>query len=158
MSVKGLVFWIAVMTCALYVAAMAVSEKWSVLWVLSDGPGSRTPSFELCPQHLEVSWLVGEVITFGGPGPSAAGFYFNRSYRDREWGVRFLHPSSQNRLLMIPYWLAALVMGVVAFFTRPARRSSEGRCSCGYDLTGLTPTAPCPECGVTPPPSAPPAT
>ncbi|MDX2118358.1 MAG: hypothetical protein SFY96_09275 [Planctomycetota bacterium] len=55
--------------------------------------------------------------------------------------------------MIVPLWIPAacsLAIGVPAFVTlrRRARAIKNGACPhCGYSLIGITPAAPCPECG-----------
>jgi len=52
--------------------------------------------------------------------------------------------------LWIPAWWPPVIVGMLAgvAWWRASKAPGPGHCPrCGYDLTGLTPGAPCPECG-----------
>src|SRR5690606_16427710 len=55
--------------------------------------------------------------------------------------------------VLLPLWIPSLLMAVVsAILFRVSRDVSEEHCSCcRYDLRGLRPGTPCPECGRPPP-------
>ena len=80
----------------------------------------------------------------GSPGPSQGTSGSNTN----NLMFKLFHP-----LIEIPLWLPAacsLAVGVPSFVTlrRSARAIKNGACpKCGYMLTGLSPAAPCPECG-----------
>ena len=53
---------------------------------------------------------------------------------------------------IVPLWLILLPLLVPTTRAWLAKTIGPGACSrCGYDLTGLSPAAACPECGTTPP-------
>ena len=75
------------------------------------------------------------------------------------------HPDSvspESAMNMVSPFFTVLVLGVIAAWAavvlgwtvHRARLRQTGKCvKCGYDRTGLAPSAICPECG-TPPPGA----
>jgi hypothetical protein len=67
-------------------------------------------------------------------------------------GWKFLPAYRGNRLgiyVAIPLWPFALGLAALSFVTH--RRSPRNACRhCRYDLRGLPPTTPCPECGAPP--------
>lgn len=55
-----------------------------------------------------------------------------------------IEPTPRAGYVAVPLWAPLLVLGTIAWRTRP-RRIPPGHCHhCGYDLGGTTP---CPECG-----------
>lgn len=88
----------------------------------------------------------------GDPAPLGLNWTFQR------WGVgsfpwlprwRFGRSDQVVIPLWLPFTVAAIPTAVLFYRDRPAaRRAREGKCvTCGYDLRGLAPGAPCPECG-----------
>jgi hypothetical protein len=72
------------------------------------------------------------------------------------WGALHLGGPSQNRgpgagqyVLAVPLWLPAATLGLLGIVgRRRGWHQPRGGCkTCGYDLRGLTPGRPCPECG-----------
>ncbi len=79
-------------------------------------------------------------------------------YRRRGW---LWVPDWEHRSLIsgvlvtvhVPLWMVQVVLAVPTawLWRRDRRRARAGLCAaCGYDLAGLAPSAPCPECGKAP--------
>jgi hypothetical protein len=72
-----------------------------------------------------------------------------------DWGFQFdvsTGTLAGVRLYLVPIWPFILVTGIPSVIAwnldRIARRAPVGACpACGYSRAGLTPAAPCPECG-----------
>jgi hypothetical protein len=48
----------------------------------------------------------------------------------------------------VPLWpLLVIVVGLEVWLFPRVRHVAAGHCRCGYDLAGVDPGAPCPECG-----------
>lgn len=68
------------------------------------------------------------------------------------WGFDY-YASTYEQIVVIPLWCPAMIsLAVFAFVWRldgrGARRIRRGHCpTCNYNLSGLPPGAPCPECG-----------
>ena len=69
-----------------------------------------------------------------------------RPLRWRPFGTMF---SDGDLVLIVPLWipLAAAAIPTAWLLYRDRRAARTGHCPCGYNLTGLAPDAPCPECG-----------
>jgi hypothetical protein len=68
------------------------------------------------------------------------------------WPV--LRNGANNLLLIIPLWMLGVLATAVGVFAGMMLREQSGCRGCGYDLKGLTPGRPCPECGRMPPAAA----
>lgn len=112
--------------------------------------------FGYCTKHSYfVGFSQGEVLVshtgrHSYPDPSA-GWIENSSHplSIRLWWFWEWDPSAWE--LRVPTWpliLGSLALGAAAWrLERRAMPREAGHCSCGYDLAGLRPGQPCPECG-----------
>ncbi len=98
----------------------------------------------------ERTGYVGEVLKFWPAYPRGRGVKFGLLWMPR-WGT-----SGRDLFVSIPLWIPALLACMPAALTLHSnfiatrRRERAHLChGCSYDRTGLTLTAPCPECGKT---------
>jgi hypothetical protein len=115
-----------------------------VMW----GPAIDFPAGDGDRRSLEAGWRVGTVYT-------NIGWYYDRGYHLSWWYWGDLSRYLPHlRSVGVPLWvIVALALAVTArgwrLDTLARRRARVGLCpECGYDRRGLSPDAPCPECGM----------
>lgn len=87
---------------------------------------------------------------------TARGWRIARNFpMDHRWDWGFLWEQREGSgrpftivEVAVPLWALALPAALLAAMLWHVRRPRPGRCNhCGYNLSGLPPAAPCPECG-----------
>lgn len=142
---RALVKWLATVLTALLIAAWLVSGKFGIVHHWTSG---HSASLWRGRTHI---WQSGAPIPaslagFEWRGPTDFGLDW--------WMVSFKRYNQPH--LAIPLWWAVLPMAAVtiALWRRDTiltRRFRMHHCMhCGYDRAGITPHAPCPECGKLP--------
>ena len=146
------------MASVLILAAFLSSLRWTMIVGRSGSPQG----------HLHTSWMQtgpgsflfvsATAVDSGGqlyPGERKIRWSFTVQrqppIRMIWWPTVYIKDSDFS--LFLPMWIPWFVFTVPTAFLfyrdrAVARRRVEGKClACGYDLRGLTPNTPCPECG-----------
>jgi hypothetical protein len=139
--------WAALAVCVLLAAAWVVSLRWA---------GGLRESSVVASRTIFVSRGVACSISYAGaiaglPPPGWFRYRLGAMGEDVppvEWWPRWSR-DERLTLLSLPLWIPflALALPTAWLFWSDRRRARPGHCACGYDLTGLAPDAPCPECG-----------
>lgn len=164
--------WAGVVACITLVLLTAISTAWNVAWLGGSSAGMHAAIDDEYMLRMERGGVIfdrGELLNYSGyVGPR--GVYHGSP---SEWpflGRWVLLPSASFQTadqyetgtlltVRVPFWLLLLAVGIpTALLARThvqaTSRSQQGVCvSCGFSRTGLTPTAPCPECGTLDPSS-----
>lgn len=128
------VAWTLSMFGGLYFRTFTKKQAgWS--WSIDLARGAVSTGFVwYFPRPTEVSWE-----------PFRAGFW---SFWKMDWRV-----DSNVKYLRVPLWMPGLLFATTSSIAwrldRRDRRRGHRCPFCGYDLAGLAPSSPCPECGKT---------
>lgn len=128
--------WAAISLAAL-VAALYIWSAWrSVIWAFPSGLG-----IGVSPGQV---WM-------GRESPGHPEFVITPSHGGLRWWFQVERGS--HWFFGVPMWLVLAAPAALAALAWRAARPLPGRCAkCDYNLAGLPPSAPCPECGRSPAP------
>jgi hypothetical protein len=152
--VRRVAKWAGLVVCLLIAAWWFLSYAWSVSCV----DGGRALGRLLVSKGLIHLTFVSDAAAYEQhPSPKRRGWRVDRTWRfDRAAWWPGLHSfpyvlsgtTLTVHTVWIPMWMPAVAVALpTAWRFWRDRRARPGHCKCGYDLAGLAPGAPCPECG-----------
>ena len=142
--------WAVPALVAALIIANAASESWHLACYRASG-------FELSivARAAWFKWHDPHDPLFGGSASSYWSLGRNTNNSGSWFGSPGVTTTPHYRLVYVPLWLPTLVAALPAgiLWLCDRRRLRRGLCpACGYNLSGLPPAAPCPECGKAAPP------
>jgi hypothetical protein len=151
-------YWFALAGCMLCAIGYGTSALWTVVVMTQFGESVRLGGGELSILLLHPDEKLRLAGLTGMPVESQWSWHAVRRQFPMSWK---LHPhagASSNGMRVyfaVPLLPWVPLLGTLAWWFnrrhRKKNRSLEGEClRCGYDRGGLTPSAPCPECGHVP--------